>query len=89
MTFCSASIRRPTNMWSIQKNALLVEAETNVKQLKAALDQAQANVEKVKVQLKLAEDELLPATLFVRKEGNRASDPSIPPPAISMRRSRP
>jgi multidrug resistance efflux pump len=40
-----------------QKNALLVEAETNVKQLKAALDQAQANVEKVKVQLKLAEDD--------------------------------
>jgi len=40
-----------------QKKALLAEAETNVKQLKAAYDQAQANVEKVKVQLKLAEDD--------------------------------
>jgi multidrug resistance efflux pump len=40
-----------------QKKALLAEAETNVKQLKAAYDQAQANVEKVKVQVTLAEDE--------------------------------
>ncbi len=40
-----------------QKKALLAEAETNVKQLKAAYDQALANVEKVKVQVTLAEDE--------------------------------
>jgi multidrug resistance efflux pump len=40
-----------------QKKALLAEAETNVKQLKAAYDQALANVEKVKVQMTLAEDE--------------------------------
>ena len=40
-----------------QKKALLAEAETNVKQLKAAYDQAQANVEKVKVQVTLAEEE--------------------------------
>lgn len=40
-----------------QKKALLAEAETNVKQLKAAYDQALANVEKVQVQVTLAEDE--------------------------------
>ena len=40
-----------------QKKALLAEAETNVKQLKAAWDQAQANVEKVKVQVTLAQEE--------------------------------
>ena len=40
-----------------QKKALLAEAETSVKQLKAAFDQALANVEKVKVQLKLAQDD--------------------------------
>ena len=39
-----------------QKKALLAEAETNVKQLKAAYDQALANVEKIKVQLTLAEE---------------------------------
>ena len=40
-----------------QKKALLAEAETSVKQLKAAYDQALANVEKIKVQLKLAQDD--------------------------------
>jgi multidrug resistance efflux pump len=40
-----------------QKKALLAEAESNVKQLKAAYDQALANVEKVKVQVTLAEEE--------------------------------
>jgi multidrug resistance efflux pump len=40
-----------------EKKALLAEAETTVKQLKAAYDQALANVEKVKVQLNLAEDD--------------------------------
>ncbi|HZP10233.1 HlyD family secretion protein [Methyloceanibacter sp.] len=40
-----------------QKRALLAEAETNVKQLKAAYDQALANVEKVKVQVTLADEE--------------------------------
>ena len=39
-----------------QKKALLAEAETSVKQLKAAYDQALANVEKIKVQLTLAQD---------------------------------
>jgi multidrug resistance efflux pump len=40
-----------------EKKALLAEAETTVKQLKAAYDLALANVEKVKVQLKLAQDD--------------------------------
>jgi multidrug resistance efflux pump len=39
-----------------QKKALLAEAETSVKKLKAAYDQALANVEKIKVQLTLAQD---------------------------------
>src|SRR5689334_15627131 len=39
-----------------QKKALLAEAETKVKQLKAAFDQAKANVEKVNAQVKLAEE---------------------------------
>jgi multidrug resistance efflux pump len=38
------------------QKALLAEAETDVKQLKAAYDQALANVEKVKVQVTLAEE---------------------------------
>ena len=40
-----------------QKKALLAEAETGVKKLKAAYDQALANVEKIKVQLTLAQDD--------------------------------
>jgi multidrug resistance efflux pump len=51
-----------------QKNALLAEAETSVKQLKSAYDQALANVEKVKTQVKLAQDEYdRQAYLFEKK----------------------
>jgi multidrug resistance efflux pump len=40
-----------------EKKAILAEAETSVKQLKAAYDQALANVEKVRTQVKLAQDD--------------------------------
>jgi multidrug resistance efflux pump len=48
---------RPYQYVVDQKNAMLAEAEQNVKQLKAAYDQAGSVVEKVKVQARLAQDE--------------------------------
>jgi multidrug resistance efflux pump len=48
---------RPYQYVVDQKNALLAEAEQNVKQLKASYDQAAANVEKVTVQVKLAQED--------------------------------
>jgi multidrug resistance efflux pump len=59
---------RPYEYVVDQKKALLAEAEQNVKQLKAALDQASSVVEKVKVQVKLAQDEYArQRQLFERK----------------------
>src|SRR5262245_50554875 len=68
-----------------EKKALLAEAEQNVKQLKASLDQVSAQAERADAQFQLAQQNYdRQAQLF---KSNVVAQRSTPPPAISTRQN--